>query len=106
MATLGGRDQQGEHGAANMESQSRWRRQRGRASGGKALVITGKTKLLAHLGVPTEFFKAPMIYNPYFEDREIDAVVVPMGCEAESYPDFLRLLFELKNIAGALISPP
>lgn len=69
-------------------------------------MISGKTRLLAHLGVPTESFKAPMIYNPYFEARGIDAVVVPMGCEAEHYPDFLRLLFKLRNIAGALITMP
>ena len=69
-------------------------------------MITGKTRLLAHLGVPTESFKAPMIYNPYFEARGIDAVVMPMGCEAEDYPDFLRLLFKLRNIAGALITMP
>lgn len=69
-------------------------------------MISGTTKIIAHLGVPTESFKAPMIYNPYFEDRGIDAVVVPMGCEAEDYPDFLRLVFRLRNIAGALITMP
>jgi shikimate 5-dehydrogenase len=44
--------------------------------------ISGRTKLIAHLGYPTESFKAPMIYNPYFEKYDIDAVVVPMGCKA------------------------
>jgi len=29
-------------------------------------MITGKTKVVAHLGYPTEAFKAPMIYNPWF----------------------------------------
>jgi shikimate dehydrogenase len=53
-------------------------------------LISGQTRLIAHLGVPTESFKAPMISNPYFEDRGIDAVVVPMGVEAADYPDFLR----------------
>ena len=36
-------------------------------------MIDGKTKLIAHLGYPTESFKAPMIYNPWFESRGIDA---------------------------------
>ena len=40
-------------------------------------MIRGTTKLFAHLGYPTESFKAPMIYNPYFEKHGIDAVVVP-----------------------------
>ncbi|HRD77609.1 MAG TPA: shikimate dehydrogenase [Hyphomicrobiaceae bacterium] len=61
---------------------------------------------MAHLGVPTTAFKAPMIYNPYFEAAGIDAVVVPMGCEAVDYPGFLRLVVRLTNFAGALITMP
>lgn len=69
-------------------------------------MISGRTTLIAHLGVPTESFKAPMIYNPYFEKRGIDAVVVPMGSRPEDYPQFLRLLFRLTNILGALVTMP
>lgn len=69
-------------------------------------MISGRTKLIAHLGVPTETFKAPMIYNPYFEKHGIDAVVVPMGCRAEDYPQFLKLLFRLTNMHGALVTMP
>ena len=32
-------------------------------------MISGKTTLIAHLGYPTEAFGAPMIYNPWFEQR-------------------------------------
>ncbi|ACI59115.1 Shikimate dehydrogenase substrate binding domain protein (plasmid) [Rhizobium leguminosarum bv. trifolii WSM2304] len=69
-------------------------------------MITGTTKLIAHLGYPTESFKAPLIYNPYFEKNGIDAVVVPMGCRREDYPAFLKLVFRLSNIHGALITMP
>ena len=69
-------------------------------------MITGKTKLIAQLGYPTELFRAPMIYNPYFEKHGIDAVVVPMGVTSENYAAFLPLLFRLSNIHGALISMP
>ncbi|NYJ14220.1 shikimate dehydrogenase [Rhizobium leguminosarum] len=69
-------------------------------------MITGTTKLIAHLGYPTESFKAPLIYNPYFEKNGIDAVVVPMGCRPEDYPAFLKLVFRLSNIHGALITMP
>lgn len=69
-------------------------------------MITGTTKLIAHLGYPTESFKAPLIYNPYFEKTGIDAVVVPMGCRPEDYPTFLKLVFRLSNIHGALITMP
>lgn len=69
-------------------------------------MISGTTKLIAHLGYPTESFKAPMIYNPYFADRGIDAIVVPMGCKAQDYPAFLKLVFKLSNIHGALVTMP
>jgi shikimate dehydrogenase len=69
-------------------------------------MISGTTKLIAHLGFPTESFKAPMIYNPYFEKHAINAVVVPMGCKVDDYPAFLRLVFRLSNIHGALITMP
>ena len=70
------------------------------------MTISGRTKLIAHLGYPTESFKAPMIYNPYFERYDIDAVVVPMGCKAEDYSAFLKLVFNLSNIHGALVTMP
>jgi shikimate dehydrogenase len=69
-------------------------------------VIRGTTTLIAHIGYPTETFKAPMIYNPYFEQAGIDAVVVPMGVRAEDYPQVLASLFKLTNIRGALITMP
>ncbi len=69
-------------------------------------MINGNTKLIAHLGYPTHTFKAPLIYNPYFEETGIDAAVVPMGCRAEDYASFLPLLFKLSNIHGALITMP
>ncbi len=69
-------------------------------------MISGKTTVIAHLGYPTFAFKAPMIYNPWFEKNDIDAVVVPMGVNAEEYPEFLRYLFKLSNIRGALVTMP
>ena len=69
-------------------------------------MISGTTTLIAHLGYPTQSFKAPMIYNPYFEKKGIDAVVVPMGVMAQDYPSFLKTLFRLTNIRGALVTMP
>ncbi|HEY7274290.1 MAG TPA: shikimate dehydrogenase [Actinoplanes sp.] len=69
-------------------------------------MISGKTTLIAHLGYPTHSFKAPLIYNPWFDSKGIDAVVVPMGVKAEEYPEFFRYLFKLTNIRGALVTMP
>lgn len=68
--------------------------------------IGGDTRIIAHLGVPTETFRSPLIYNPWFRSRGIDCVIVPMGCEAADFAAFLPLAFRLRNIAGALITMP
>jgi shikimate dehydrogenase len=68
--------------------------------------IDGNTELIAHIGYPTHSFKSPLIYNPYFEKEGINALVVPMGCQAEHYPAFLKSVFQLTNIRGALITMP
>ena len=47
-----------------------------------------------------------MIYNPYFEQAGIDAVVMPMGVKAEDYRGVLASLFKLTNIRGALVTMP
>ena len=70
------------------------------------MTINGNTELIAHIGFPTFAFKAPLIYNPWFEKSGINAVVVPMGCQGADYPDFLRSVFKLTNIRGALITMP
>jgi shikimate dehydrogenase len=68
--------------------------------------IDGSTELIAHVGFPTHSFKAPLIYNPYFESIGVNAVVMPMGCRAENFEQVLRGVFSLENIRGALITMP
>ena len=69
-------------------------------------MIRGSTTLIAHIGYPTEAFKAPMIYNPWFEQAGIDAVVVPMGVKPEDYAASLRQIFRFTNLRGALVTMP
>jgi shikimate dehydrogenase len=69
-------------------------------------MITGKTKMIAHFGYPTEAFKAPMIYNPWFEMKGIDVVVIPMGVKPVDYPTTLPAVFRMSNIHGALVTMP
>ena len=69
-------------------------------------MINGNTEIVAHIGFPTHAFKAPMIYNPWFEKAGVNAIVVPMGCQAQDYPDLLRSVFKLANIRGALLPMP
>ncbi|WP_092742993.1 shikimate dehydrogenase family protein [Paracidovorax valerianellae] len=69
-------------------------------------MINGSTRLIAHLGYPTEAFKAPMIYNPWFAQQGINALVVPMGVQAEDYPATLQVLRRMSNWHGALVTMP
>jgi shikimate dehydrogenase len=70
------------------------------------MLIDGRTEVIAHLGFPTHSFKAPLIYNPYFEADGINALVVPMACRAEDFSRVLESLFRLDNVRGALITMP
>lgn len=69
-------------------------------------MISGKSTLIAHIGYPTETFKSPMIYNPWFEQKGIDAVVVPMGVKAEDYVQSFASIMRFTNVCGALITMP
>ena len=67
-------------------------------------MISGKTTLVAHIGYPTFAFKAPFIYNPWFDAKGIDAVVMPMGVTPEEYREFFPHVFRMTNIRGALVT--
>lgn len=69
-------------------------------------MISGTTRLIAHVGFPTAGFRSPLIYNPWFERQGIDAVVVPMAVEREAWAGLIRPLFEVRNIVGALVTMP
>ncbi len=69
-------------------------------------VINGHTELIAHIGFPTHSFKAPMIYNPWFDKAGVNARVMPMGCKPEDFAALLKSLFTLTNLRGALITMP
>lgn len=69
-------------------------------------MITGRGKVIAHIGYPTESFKAPMIYNPWFDAQGIDATVTPLGVKAEDFAALFPALFRITTLHGALITMP
>lgn len=69
-------------------------------------MISGKTTLLPLFGYPTEAFKAPLIYNPWFESKGIDAIVVPLGVKPDDFAAVFRAAFMTTNIPGALVTMP
>jgi shikimate dehydrogenase len=69
-------------------------------------MLSGKSTLIAHIGFPTESFKASLIYNPWFDQHEIDAAVIPMGVKPEDFALSLKSIFKFTNLRGALITMP
>jgi shikimate dehydrogenase len=69
-------------------------------------MITGETKLIAHVGYPTTTFKSPMIYNPWFERRGVNAVVMPMGIRSQDFASAFPQICRFTNFHGALITMP
>jgi shikimate dehydrogenase len=69
-------------------------------------MITGRGKVIAHVGYPTESFKASMIYNPWFDAKGIDAIVTPLGVKAEDFSALFPALFRVTTLHGALITMP
>lgn len=70
------------------------------------MVISGTTAIFPLMGFPTTTFKAPMIYNPWFEKQGIDALVVPMGVKPEQFREAFNTIKALSNLRGALITMP
>ena len=69
-------------------------------------MITGRGKVIVHVGYPTESFKAPMIYNPWFESKRIDAIVAPMGVTVADFATVMPALLRCTTVHGALITMP
>jgi shikimate dehydrogenase len=69
-------------------------------------MIDGHTLLIPHIGYPTGSFRAPMIYNPWFERKGIDAVVVPFAVTADDYLPVVEALRRMRNVRGALVTMP
>ena len=67
-------------------------------------MITGRGRVIAHIGFPTEAFKAPMIYNPWFEANGIDAIVTPMGVRPADFESVFPSIFRMTTVHGALLS--
>ncbi len=65
-------------------------------------MISGTTKLIGHIGFPTESFKSPMIYNPYFEREGSTRSSCPWAARSP-ITVLLKLFFRLSNALGTTL---
>lgn len=68
--------------------------------------LSGKSTIILHIGHPTHSFKAPLIYNPWFQHHDLDVMVVPLGIKPENFATVFPGLMRSSNITGALITMP
>lgn len=68
--------------------------------------LSGKSTVILHIGHPTHSFKAPLIYNPWFQHHNLDFIVVPLGIKPEHFKTVFPGLMRSSNVMGALITMP
>ncbi len=70
-------------------------------------MITGTTRLYGITADPIAHVRAPQVFNPLFEERGIDAVLVPFHVKAgEAYAALLEGLRRLENLGGFVVTVP
>jgi shikimate dehydrogenase len=69
-------------------------------------MLNGDTKIIAHVGYPTSTFKSPMIYNPWFDKKGVNACVVPLGVTADNFRLAFQEICRFTNFYGALVTMP
>lgn len=68
--------------------------------------ISGKTRIFGVIASPIDHVRAPMVFNPEFAGRGIDAVLVPMHILPENLPETLKALAEMPNCGGVAVTIP
>ena len=68
--------------------------------------ITGTTRVYGMIADPIAHVRAPMVYNPVFEERGIDAVMVPLHLTPENLAPAIRALVNVPNFGGVCVSIP
>lgn len=69
-------------------------------------VVTGRTTVIPLIGHPVEQVKSPGPMNRWFDDNDVDAVVVPMDIRPEKVGVFFEVMRAMENCAGCSITMP
>ena len=69
-------------------------------------MITGKTKVFGVIADPIDHVRAPMVFNPVFEEQGIDAVLVPIHLKPEYLSAQMKALALMPNMGGVCVTIP
>lgn len=69
-------------------------------------MIKGPTKLFGVIADPIDHVRAPMVFNPVFAERGIDAVMVPLHITPDQLEVSIRGLAAMPNMGGICVTIP
>ncbi len=69
-------------------------------------MLTGKARVVAMIGSPIAHAKSPAIFNSWFADHDIAALMTPMDIPADDLGAFFRFLRGWGNCNGAVVTAP
>ncbi|UUX50021.1 shikimate dehydrogenase [Nisaea acidiphila] len=70
------------------------------------LDVTGRTRVYGCIADPIDHVRAPMVFNPLFEDRGIDAVMVPVHVAPDRLGEAVAGLKAQLNFGGMAVTVP
>jgi shikimate dehydrogenase len=68
--------------------------------------LSGKTHLYAILADPVAHVRAPEFFNPYFQERGVDAFIVPLHVLPQDLAEVVPCLRRLRNLHGLVLTIP
>ena len=69
-------------------------------------MVQGSTKLYIIVGHPISQVKSPEIFNAWFKNERIDAVMIPLDITSDGLASFAKLFRESDNIHGVIVTIP
>lgn len=69
-------------------------------------MITGKTKIYAIIADPISQVRTPEVFNELFEQKGIDAVLIPVQVGVEGLDALIEGFRRMKNLGGFIVTVP
>lgn len=69
-------------------------------------MITGKTKIYAIIADPVTQVRTPEVFNALFEQKGIDAVLIPVHVGVEGLDALIKGFRKMKNLGGFIVTVP
>jgi shikimate dehydrogenase len=70
------------------------------------LSITGTTRIFGVIADPISHVRAPMVFNPLFNEKGIDAVLIPLHIPEAKLEETIHALAMMPNMGGVCVTIP